>query len=370
MKENLESEKPITISLCMIVKNEEDVIGRCLKSVEGLFDEIIIVDTGSTDKTKEIARQYTDKIFDFEWVNDFSKARNYSFSLSNCEYIMWLDADDILPIKERSKFIKLKEILQKEKPDAVMMKYDIAFDENGKSTFSYFRERILKRSAGFVWQDPVHEVISLKGKILHSEISIEHHKIEEKRQTDRNLKIYESLIEMSVKLSARQMYYYSRELMYNNLFEKAIENYKKFLLRTDAWIENKLSAYKDMSYCYLKLNDAMSAKKILLESLQFGRLDADICCKIGDLFLYEKKYKTASIWYELALKDKMNLKSGAFIEPRYYNVYPLLQLTVCYYYLGETKKAEKCNSKVGKIEPKNESYLKNKEIFEKNNIKN
>ena len=70
----------ITISLCMIVKNEEKLLARCLDSVAGLMDEIIIVDTGSTDRTKEIAARYTDKIYDFEWVQDFSAARNFAFS--------------------------------------------------------------------------------------------------------------------------------------------------------------------------------------------------------------------------------------------------------------------------------------------------
>ena len=85
-----------TISLCMIVKDEENVIERCLKSVKGIFDEIIIVDTGSSDSTKKIVSKYTDKIYDYKWNNDFSEARNYSFSKATCDYIMWLDADDVL----------------------------------------------------------------------------------------------------------------------------------------------------------------------------------------------------------------------------------------------------------------------------------
>lgn len=60
----------------MIVKNEEEVLRQCLDSVNNLCEEIIIVDTGSTDKTKEIAREYTDKIIDFKWIDDFSAARN------------------------------------------------------------------------------------------------------------------------------------------------------------------------------------------------------------------------------------------------------------------------------------------------------
>lgn len=65
-----------TVSLCMIVKNEEKVLGRCLDSAKEIADEIIIVDTGSTDRTKEIAAEYTEKIYDFEWNDDFSAARN------------------------------------------------------------------------------------------------------------------------------------------------------------------------------------------------------------------------------------------------------------------------------------------------------
>ncbi|AXH99762.1 glycosyltransferase [Sporosarcina sp. PTS2304] len=71
----------ITISLCMIVKNEEAVIGRCLDSVSALVEEIIIIDTGSIDRTKEICRQYTDRVVDFQWIEHFAAARNFSFQI-------------------------------------------------------------------------------------------------------------------------------------------------------------------------------------------------------------------------------------------------------------------------------------------------
>ena len=82
----------ITISLCMIVKNEERILKRCLDSVRDLVDEIIIVDTGSTDATKWIAAGYTDKIYDFTWNDDFSAARNFAFSKATKEYIYSADA--------------------------------------------------------------------------------------------------------------------------------------------------------------------------------------------------------------------------------------------------------------------------------------
>ena len=101
----------ITISLCMIVKNEEKILERCLASIHDLVDEIIIVDTGSKDNTKESAYKFNAKVFDFEWCDDFSAARNFSFSKAEKDYILWLDADDVLLEEDRDKFRNLKKTI-------------------------------------------------------------------------------------------------------------------------------------------------------------------------------------------------------------------------------------------------------------------
>ena len=100
------------ISVCLIVKNEEDVIGRCLESVKGFADEIIVVDTGSSDKTKEFVSKFTDKLYDFEWIDDFSAARNYAFSKAKCDYLFWLDADDVVLPEDVVKINNLKNIVR------------------------------------------------------------------------------------------------------------------------------------------------------------------------------------------------------------------------------------------------------------------
>ncbi len=97
----------IKISLCMIVKNEEANLKRCLEGIAHYMDEIIIVDTGSTDRTKEIALSFTDKIYDFTWVNDFSAARNYSISKASNEYILVLDSDEFTQSIEVSEIKRL-----------------------------------------------------------------------------------------------------------------------------------------------------------------------------------------------------------------------------------------------------------------------
>ena len=93
----------------MIVKNEQKVLQRCLESLKGLYEELIIVDTGSTDNTKKIASAYTDKIYDFVWIDDFSAARNFAFSLCTQQYIYTVDADEVLDETNRNKFLILKQ---------------------------------------------------------------------------------------------------------------------------------------------------------------------------------------------------------------------------------------------------------------------
>ncbi|AKA70290.1 glycosyltransferase [Clostridium scatologenes] len=92
----MEIGKKSILSLCMIVKNEEKSLKKCLSKVASFVDEIIIVDTGSIDDTKDIALEFTDKVYDFKWCNDFSKARNYSISKAAGEWILVLDADEIV----------------------------------------------------------------------------------------------------------------------------------------------------------------------------------------------------------------------------------------------------------------------------------
>ncbi|MBQ2802621.1 MAG: glycosyltransferase family 2 protein, partial [Lachnospiraceae bacterium] len=149
----------ITISLCMIVKNEERVLARCLESLEGLMDEIIIVDTGSTDNTKEIATRYTDKVYDFEWIDDFSAARNYAFSKAGMEYIYSTDADEVLSPENRERFRMLKEALLPE-IEIVQMKYGNQLQYGSVYNFDEeYRPKLFKRVREFVWEEPIHETI-------------------------------------------------------------------------------------------------------------------------------------------------------------------------------------------------------------------
>ena len=127
----------VSISVCMIVKNEEHRLARCLDSLKHIADEIVIVDTGSMDDTKQLAAQYTDKIYDFPWINDFAAARNFAFSKCSCDYIYSADADEALDEVNMQKLANLKQIMLPE-IDIVQMYYLNMMEKN--TAYNFKRE--------------------------------------------------------------------------------------------------------------------------------------------------------------------------------------------------------------------------------------
>lgn len=352
----------IKISLCMIVKNEEDVLGRCLDSIKDIVDEIIIVDTGSTDRTKEIAALYTNRIYNFQWIQDFSAARNFSFSKATMDYILWLDADDVILEPDRQKLKALKQNLDPS-VDAVMMKYDVGFDNSGNSTLSYYRERLVKRSRNFQWFEPVHECIDISGNIIMLDIHIIHKK-EHSKPHRRNIELFEAQINKGKQLSARGLYYYARELLYNNRLDDAILNFDKFLDMEKGWTEDKIGACFILSKCYAIKNDFKKRLKTLLRSFEYDNPKAEACCEIGNCYLEKNEYEKAIFWYDLALSLKKPEKTFGFIMHDYWGFIPHLQLCSCHKNLGNNEKAKMHNDRAAELKPDDPTCKNNKIYFE------
>ncbi len=351
-----------TISLCMIVKNEETHLARCLDSVAELVDEIIVVDTGSTDRTAEIASAYTEKVYSHPWKDDFSDARNYSFSKATMDYCMWMDADDVMEETEKDKFLRLKQTLAPD-ADIVMMKYNTSFDEAGRPSFSYFRERWIRNSSLYRWVGAVHEVIPLSGSIVYSDIAISHKKINA-GDPDRNLNIYRKMLAEGKLLEPRQQYYFGRELYYHKQYQEAVSVLEQFLLSEQGWLENKIEACSICAECYDRLGQKQTALNTLLRSMAFDLPRAELCCDIGKHFLEHGNYHAAIYWYETALNRPKNDRSNGFVLPDCYDYIPLLQLCVCYDRTGDLKKAKEYNEKAGACKPYSKAYLYNKQYFD------
>ncbi|MFP7177072.1 tetratricopeptide repeat-containing glycosyltransferase family 2 protein [Priestia filamentosa] len=350
----------ISISLCMIVKNEEDSIGRCLETVYQLVDEINIIDTGSNDRTKEIASKYTDRIYNFEWIYDFSKARNYAFEKATKDYILWLDADDVFLKEDQRKLMTLKMNLD---PfvDSVTMKYILATDEYGNVTSSLRRNRLVRRSNGFRWIGSVHEYLEVSGNIMNSEVAVTHKSIH--HDSDRNLKIYEKKLLAGEEFSPRDLYYFANELKDHRQFARAIHFYEKFLSTEKGWIEDNIAACRNLADCYHEVLDKERMIKSLLRSFTYTTPRPEICCRLAYSFIEKNDYHSAIFWYDLATQTEVS-QDNCGIQHSFFSTWiPHIQLCVCYDALGNYEKANHHNELAGTYRPNDPKYLHNKEYL-------
>jgi len=345
----------------MIVKNEEAVLERVLSSAKGIYDELIIVDTGSNDKTKKIAKKYTDKVYDFKWIDDFAKARNYAFSHATKDYIMWLDADDVFLEQDRKKILQLKKKLDSHY-DIVTMKYNVGFDENGNPTFQSTRERLFKREKNFEWQDPVHEYIALGGSVLYiTDIAITH-KPNKKVRTDRNLKIYEKILAKEGDLSPRSKYYYARELKDHGRWQDSVDWFNKFLSENKGWKEDNIASCYNLAICYQMLGQPDKQFDALQQSFIYDAPRAEICCLVGYFYKNKGDFAIAASWFETALNLPKQDTIG-FVLKDYHVFIPAIELAVCYDKLQQYDKANTFNELAGKSKPDSRQYLQNKNYF-------
>lgn len=352
----------ITISLCMIVKDEEEIIGRCLDTVADLVDEFIIVDTGSTDKTQAIIERYTDNKHTFEWVDDFGAARNYAFDQATKDYILWLDADDVLKQEDRDKLLALKQTLDPS-IDSVTMLYNLSEDEFGNVTFSLRRNRLVKRERHFRWIGQVHEYLQVNGNILNSDIAVTHRSTNNERDSDRNLKIYEKRVAAGEQLSPRDLYYFANELKDHAQYTKAIQYYESFLATGQGWIEDNISTCGKLADCYHALGDSQMELESSLRSLQYDLPRAEFCCRIGYHFLNTHNYNSAIAWYKMATELKLPDNHLGFVNPACSTWLPHLQLSVCYDRIGQYELACQHNEIALQYRPEDPRMLGNRAYF-------
>lgn len=351
-----------TISFCIIVRDEEEVLERCLDSIRPLADEIIVVDTGSMDRTMEIAARYTDRLFFFPWRDDFSAARNFAFSQAVMDFCMWMDADDVILPEQAERFLQMKEEISPD-TDMIMLPYEAADDKNGNASFVYYRERIVKNRAGFLFQGRVHEAIPLSGIILYRDIPIRHCRPGSRPRSDRNLNIYRAMEAAGEPFCPRDLYYYGRELSAHGFYEQAIQILRKFLDCPDGWKENQIDACRQIAACCEQKGQDRQALSWLFRSFIYDLPRGETCCDIGKHFMDRTHYDLAAYWFEQALCAPKRILSGAFVLEDCYGFYPAICLCICYDKMGDPETAEAYNELAGSYQPQSPYYLQNKQYF-------
>lgn len=273
----------IELSLVMIVKNEERTLARCLESVKDLVDEMIIVDTGSTDKTIDIATSYGAKLFYFDWVGDFSVARNFALSKANGEWRLVLDADEWVIEGNKE---ELKAYLKE--PCLGVIEQDNAFNKNGELQYNKtFMGRILPKDAQYVGK--VHEQV-MGFKYKRMPIRIEHDGYLYQDKSDRNLEILFKTCKENPN-DAYIQFQLAHTLYLAGRGQEALPHYAVFYKNCEENLEYRASAIVDYLYCVTETKQ-FEQGLILLEKEKKHYMD------YPDFYLV-----SASFYRELVLSD-------------------------------------------------------------------
>ncbi|WP_024865117.1 tetratricopeptide repeat-containing glycosyltransferase family 2 protein [Butyrivibrio sp. FCS014] len=336
----------ITVSLCMIVKNEEKNLKKCLESLKGIVDEMIVVDTGSTDKTVEIAKEFGAKVEYFKWVDDFSKARNYAFSLASCDYIYSADADEELDEENRLRFIQLKKDIEELDIDIVQMYYtnQLSF----RTVYNFDRElrpKLFKRVRNFVWEDPIHEQVILDPVVVNSDIEIIHRPSE--NHGKRDLEAFRKTVKEGRRLSKRLHGMYARELFMagdDEDFIKAKDFFAGAVLDTERSLDEIKEASCVLAHIAILEKDVAALLKYTLKDA-ITEMSAEMCYELGDYYFAVDDLDEAIVWYYNAAYE-----CGSILDARRSGVMPRLALAKCYRKLGNEEQAADYEREAGEIE--------------------
>lgn len=325
----------ITISLCMIVKNEENVLERCIRPLIPLMDEIIIVDTGSTDRTREIALQFTDKVYDFAWTGNFSDARNFSFSKATMDYIYCADADEYMDPENVRKFEFLKRGLLPE-IEIVQMYYTNQLSHN--TVYNYDKElraKLYKRVRTFKWINPIHECVRLDPVVYDSDIEIIH--MPEALHTSRDLKAFVKMFRDGMHLSKKLHNLYAKELFISGSdddYAKAVDFFKASIEDPGRDMDEIMEASCVLSHAYrisgkIELFFKYAMKSVASEGC------SEICYELGCFYESQKDYTEAATWFYNAVYE-----TKPILNIHYGGDYALGKLADCYQNLGDKDTAK------------------------------
>ena len=311
----------MAISLCMITKDEEEFLEQSLNSVKDIVDEIIIVDTGSTDRTKEIAKKFNASIFDFKWIDDFSAARNESLQHATKDWILVLDADEVIEKKDLS---KIKEAVDNTDQNVGFsleqrsyinnyfegaLENDSEFELVKKYPF-YIRNflvRLFKNNLGLHFKHRVHELIeeSIKEKalkykkidvILHHFGSVKDEKLVEEK-SEQYSKIISKQLEEEPE-SDRYNYQAGRMCLGRNDFGNAL----KFFKKTAKINPNYKLVFSEIAKIYLQMNDKNRAIEYFKKSMKHNPDNPSPANNLAVVYMSIGKFEHAKKILEEQLK--------------------------------------------------------------------
>lgn len=307
-------QKPAGISLCMIVKNEERFLAQCLESARPIVDEIIVVDTGSTDATMDIARRFGATVIERAWRNDFAWARNQAIDAATKRWILILDADEeLLP----ESFAALEEL--KTTPAATtgiwLRCFNEADDYQGTGAMSHLLVRIFPNRDDIRFKGLIHEYVSLGGstsgiKAVHSPVAIRHHGylrdvVSGRDKGKRNFEIVKRAVEEEPNEPFHWFNYGTTAFLLGDYDEakRGLEKMREINgAQPRGFMPNGLSALADVYTD--KFKDPVSGEAAARQCLEFSPRYANAHFALGKALVMQGRLEDARMAFKMAIDDK------------------------------------------------------------------
>lgn len=339
--------KPTPISVAMIVRNCAKDLDRCLGSVNGHANEIVIADTepgGSTDGTREVAQKYGAKLVDFPWINDFSAARNFVASQCSSDAVMWLDSDDV--VENADLLFKTAGGLLLKQIDCLYVRYDYEFDASGHCTTRLWRERVTDRNV-FQWKAPIHECQCAAYRFEAAHVKPEYGVIKHTRQREdqnaasvrlvRNLEHLEQA-HASGKMETRLLFYWGNTLVGLGRHQEAIEKYAAYVQNSGV-PEERYAAMMAISECHRTMGENQHALRAIMQAVCFR---PDLCSAYlhaAETYIATNNYADAERWAREALEHLKNVHGEMVYNPKAVEGRPHVLLSIALANLGRLDEA-------------------------------
>lgn len=301
------------ISLCMIVRDEGEHLGRCLDSVKDLVDEMLIVDTGSEDNTREIAKSRGAKVYDFEWRDDFSEARNHSIDRARGDWILWLDGDEELQAGNRDSLQRL--LRANVGAEAITLPIESLMDDaDPSSRIIHGSPRLFRNRRHYRFEGSIHEQIQgsiegVGGRLLPGFTPILHYGYlqsvrDAKHKEERNAALLQKQIEQNPEDSFAH-FNLATEHFVRGEYETALTMYQRAYQTAKPEARNAQyfsKLLRNLAHCHRLLGNPVAASQVLDEALALYPDYTDLWLQKGQIYEQQGKWEPALEAFDHCLK--------------------------------------------------------------------
>ncbi len=348
------------MGLALIVRDEEETLPNLLSSIEGAFDQVVLVDTGSRDSTVKIFESWAGNqdlpvgsvVEHFDWIDDFAAARAYADSFLRTDWTCWADADDVIRGADR-----LRGLAAEAPPEvlAYICGYDYARDPHGNCACYLVRERLVRRGAG-EWVGRVHESQLIRGaqSMVPREIVewVHHHPADPSDSNERNLRILEQWFKEEPD-DPRVVGYLGTELLVKDDVDRAGELFERYLTLKTGWDEERAQIHRKLAAVRLRQERPDEAIDTALDALRVLPQWTDSYLTLAEAHHAKGEWTKAIEWAQEALR-RGQPQTMLIVNPLDYTITPRMILASALECLGRIEEALQFANEALEIVPDHE----------------